>query len=111
MSNDILGLTGKVALVTGASRGIGKSVAEILGEYGASVAVNYVHNAESASKVVSSVQRCGGKALAIQADVSKINEAERLVKETVEQFGRIDFLICNAGIWQGDAVESISEEL
>lgn len=111
MSNDILGLAGKVALVTGASRGIGKAVAEILAEHGASVAVNYVHDAESAANVVASIKSRGGKALAIQADVSKVTEAEKLVKETVEQFGRIDFLVCNAGIWQGDAVESISEEL
>ncbi|PYS73624.1 MAG: 3-oxoacyl-ACP reductase FabG [Acidobacteria bacterium] len=111
MSNDILGLAGKVALVTGASRGIGKAVAEIFAEHGAAVAVNYIHDAGSAANVVASLQRRGGKAIAIQADVSKVADAERLVKETVEQFGRIDFLVCNAGIWQGDAVESISEEL
>ena len=111
MSNDILGLAGKVALVTGASRGIGKSVAEIFAEHGASVAVNYVHDAASAANVVESVERRGGKALAIQADVSKVADAETLVKKTVEHFGRIDFLVCNAGIWNGDAVESISEEL
>jgi len=111
MSNDILGLNGKVALITGASRGIGKAVAEILAEHGASVAVNYVHDAESAANVVASIKSRGGKALAIKADVSKVADAETLVKETVEQFGRIDFVVCNAGIWKGDAVESISEEL
>jgi len=111
MSNDILGLVGKVALVTGGSRGIGRAVAEIFAEHGASVAINYVHDANAASTVVANAEKRGVKAVAIQADVSKVAEADRLVKETVERLGRLDFVICNAGIWEGDAVEAISEEL
>jgi 3-oxoacyl-[acyl-carrier protein] reductase len=111
MSNDILGLAGKVALVTGGSRGIGRAVAEIFAEHGASVAINYVHDANAASTVVTTAEKRGVKAVAIQADVSKVAEADRLVKETVERLGRIDFVICNAGIWEGDTVEAISEEL
>jgi NAD(P)-dependent dehydrogenase (short-subunit alcohol dehydrogenase family) len=111
VSNDILGLSGKVALITGASRGIGKAVAEILAAQGAHVAINYVHDGKAAANVVAEAEKHGIKAVAIQADVSKVAEADRLVKETVEHFGRLDFLVCNAGIWKGQPVESISEEL
>ncbi len=111
VSNDILGLIGKVALITGASRGIGKVVAEVLAAQGAHVAINYVNDDKAALSVVANAETSGVKAIAVQADVSKVAEADRLVKETVEHFGRLDFLICNAGIWKGEAVESISEEL
>ena len=106
-----LGLADRVALVTGGSRGIGKAVVELLASFGAHVVVNYVKDEESATDTVSIARTHGVKALAIQADVSQINEAERLLQQTVEHFGRVDFLICNAGIWEGGPVESISEEL
>jgi 3-oxoacyl-[acyl-carrier protein] reductase len=109
--NDILGLTGKVALVTGASRGIGRSVVELFASLGAHVAVNYARDVEAANEVVNDAKAKGVNAIAIQGDVSQLGEAERVVEETLEQLGRIDFLICNAGIWEGNAVESISEEL
>jgi 3-oxoacyl-[acyl-carrier protein] reductase len=109
--NDILGLAGKVALVTGASRGIGRSVVELFAELGASVAVNYVRDVEAANEAVAKAKTRGIKAVAIQGDVSTLEDGSRVVKETLEHFGRLDFLICNAGIWEGDAVESISEEL
>jgi 3-oxoacyl-[acyl-carrier protein] reductase len=106
-----LGLTDRVALVTGGSRGIGKAVVELFASLGAHVVVNYVKDEQSAADTVSIARSVGVKALAIQADVSRIDEAERLIQQAVEHFGRIDFLICNAGIWEGGPVESISEEL
>jgi 3-oxoacyl-[acyl-carrier protein] reductase len=106
-----LGVAGRVALVTGGSRGIGKAVVELLASLGAHVVVNYVKDEDAAASTVNFAQAHGVKALAIQADVARLVEAERLVKETVEHFGRLDFLICNAGIWEGGPVESISEEL
>ena len=106
-----LGLTDRVALVTGGSRGIGKAVIELLASFGAHVVVNYVKDEESAGDTVSIARTIGVEALAIQADVSRVDEAERLLQQTVEHFNRIDFLICNAGIWEGGPVESISEEL
>ncbi|HEU4769854.1 MAG TPA: 3-oxoacyl-ACP reductase family protein [Pyrinomonadaceae bacterium] len=111
MKSDDLGLADRVALVTGGSRGIGKSVVLLLASYGAKVVVNYVSDEQSAAATVAEAREYGAEALAIQADVSKVAEGERVVRETVEQFGRIDFLICNAGIWEGAAVESIPEEL
>ncbi len=106
-----LGLADRVAIVTGGSRGIGKAVVELLASCGAHVVVNYVRDEEAAAATVNLAQSQGIKAKAIQADVSQLREAERLVQETVEHFGRVDLLICNAGIWEGAGVESISEEL
>ncbi|HEY6803543.1 MAG TPA: 3-oxoacyl-ACP reductase family protein [Pyrinomonadaceae bacterium] len=111
MDNDTLGLANKVALVTGASRGIGRAVVDLFASLGTNVAVNYVHDAEAANKAIEAAETKGIKAFAIQGDISKLDEGERVVKETHEHFGRLDFLICNAGIWEGDSVEAISEEL
>src|SRR6185369_17470328 len=108
---NVLGLEDRVAIVTGGSRGIGKAVVELLASWGAHVVVNYVRGADAAGATVNLAESLGVKAIAIQADVSRLDEAERLVKETVEHFGRVDFLICNAGIWVGAGVEPISEEL
>lgn len=106
-----LGLANKVAIVTGGSRGIGKAVISMLASLGAHVVVNYVRDETAATATVNLAQSHNVKAIAIQADVSKLDDAERLLQETVEHFGRVDFLICNAGIWEGAPVESISEEL
>jgi 3-oxoacyl-[acyl-carrier protein] reductase len=106
-----LGLADRVAIVTGGSRGIGKAVVSLLAACGTHVVVNYLKDEAAATAVVNLAQGCGVKAVAIRADVSKLNDAERLLDQTVEHFGRIDFLICNAGIWEGGPVESISEEL
>jgi len=106
-----LGLAGRVAIVTGGSRGIGKAVVELLASYGAHVVVNYVRDEDTAAATVNLAQSHGVNAIAIQADVSQLDQAERLVQETVQHFGRVDFLVCNAGIWEGAGVESISEEL
>jgi len=106
-----LGLADRVALVTGGSRGIGKAVVSLLASSGTHVAVNYVRDREAAAATERIARAYGVKAVAIQADVSQVVEAERLVQQTVEQLGRIDFLICNAGVWEGAAVDSLSEEL
>ena len=108
---NVLGLEDRIAIVTGGSRGIGRAVVELLASWGAHVVVNYVSDADAAAATVNLAQSHGVQAMAIQADVSQLDHAERLVKETVEHFGRVDFLICNAGIWVGAGVESISEEL
>ena len=107
----VLGLADRVALVTGGSRGIGKAVVALFASQGAHVAVNYVRDEEAAVTTVELARSQGVRALAIQADVSLIREADRLLEQTVEHFGKLDFLICNAGIWDGGPVESISEEL
>lgn len=106
-----LGLTGRVAIVTGGSRGIGKAVVELLASCGAHVVVNYSRDEDAAAAAVNLAHSHGVKAIAVRANVARIDEAERLVQETVEHFGRVDFLICNAGIWKGAPVESLSEEL
>ena len=106
-----MGLADRVALVTGGSRGIGKAVVLLLASHGAKVVVNYVSDEASAAATVDEARARGGDAVAIQGDVSSLAEGERVVKETVERFQRIDFLICNAGIWEGAAVESMPEAL
>ena len=106
-----LDINGRVAMVTGGSRGIGRATVECLAELGAQIVVNYLHDEEAALEVVREVEDKGGRALAVQADVRDVKEAERLVGKTVENFGRVDFLICNAGIWEGTSVEEITEEL
>jgi 3-oxoacyl-[acyl-carrier protein] reductase len=104
-------MDGRVALVTGGSRGIGRAVVELMASLGANVVLNYARDKESADTVARSAASKGVETLTIQADVSKLAEAEALVQQTVKRFDRLDFLICNAGIWKGEPVESISEEL
>jgi 3-oxoacyl-[acyl-carrier protein] reductase len=106
-----LNLAGRAGLVTGGSRGIGRAVVELLATLGADVAINYVHDEAAATSAVAVAQQKGVKAIAIRADVSKLSDSDHLVKETVRQLGRLDFVICNAGIWEGKSVEQISEEL
>jgi 3-oxoacyl-[acyl-carrier protein] reductase len=90
-------LEGRVALVTGGSRGIGRAVALELARGGASIVVNYNSNSGAADGVVSAVEASGGKARAIQADVSDYAQAEKLIKDTVEAFGNLDIVVNNAG--------------
>jgi 3-oxoacyl-[acyl-carrier protein] reductase len=109
--SDDLGLADRVALVTGGSRGIDKAVVTLLASYRAKIVVNYMSDEQAAAETVAEARALGTEAFAIQADVSRLSEGERLVHETVEHFKRIDFLICNAGIWQGAPVESMPEDL
>src|SRR5215204_2808979 len=91
-------LSGKVALVTGASRGIGRGIAEAFGTAGASVAVNYRTGASAAEEVVASIRSFGQEAITVQADVAEEDDVDRMVATVLEQFGRIDVLVNNAGI-------------
>jgi 3-oxoacyl-[acyl-carrier protein] reductase len=109
--NDKLGLADRVALVTGGSRGIGKAVVELFASCGAHVVVNYVRDEAAAAATVKLAEAYDVKAVALRADVSQLDQAEQLLQQTVEHLGRLDFLICNAGIWEGAPVEAISEEL
>ena len=111
MQSGSLGLAGKVAIVTGGSRGIGRAVVDLLSSFGTKIAINYLRDEQAATAAMNLARERGAEALAIQADVSQLSQAERLVNETLERFGRIDFLVCNAGIWEGGPVESIAEEL
>ncbi|HUA67683.1 MAG TPA: SDR family oxidoreductase [Candidatus Saccharimonadales bacterium] len=102
-------LKGKVALVTGASRGIGRAIAERLGRDGAAVVVNYASNADEASKVVAQIESSGGKACAIQADVGRVPDVVRLFDETIARFGKLDILVNNAGIMFAKPVSAVTE--
>lgn len=102
-------LKGKVALVTGASRGIGRSIAERLAKAGASVTVNYANSAQEAEKLVADIKSAGGNAIAIQADVARVPEIVRLFDETIKQFRKLDILVNNAGIMFNKPVSNISE--
>lgn len=104
-------LYGKVAIVTGASRGIGRQVAIQLAQSGAKVAVNYSSNQEKADEVVMTIKKFGGQAVAIQADVSKVSEVTALFSKTLEGFGRVDILVNNAGIMENYAIADVTEEI
>ena len=104
-------LSGRVAIVTGGSRGIGRAVVERLSQLGSNLIVNYVNDHEAAAAIVNSAKRNGVSAISVKADISRLEEAEYLVKASIEHFGRIDILVCNAGIWKGAPVEDITEEL
>lgn len=111
MSTSAHPLAGKVALVTGASRGIGASVARRLAADGAAVVVNYANSARAAETIVNEINAKGpGKAIAIRADVSNVQEGKRLVDETFKQLGALDILILNAGFMDLHTLEHITEE-
>jgi len=103
-------LAGKVAVVTGASKGIGASIAEHLAREGASMVVNYASSKAGADGVVKRIQAKGGKAVAIQADVSNAADIKRLFAETKAAYGKVDILINNAGIYEFSPIEAITEE-
>jgi 3-oxoacyl-[acyl-carrier protein] reductase len=102
-------LKGKVALVTGSSRGIGRAIVERLARGGAAVAVNYSSSADEAQKVVNEIKSAGGNAFAIKANVGKISEITRLFDETISHFGKLDILVNNAGIMFTKLVSETSE--
>lgn len=103
-------LENKVAIVTGASKGIGASIAIHLAAEGAAVVVNYSSSREGADKVVAEITAKGGKAIAVKADVSKKAEIETLVAETKKAYGRLDILVNNAGVYEFAPLEAITEE-
>lgn len=102
-------LTGKVAIVTGASKGIGAGIAKSFGAEGASVVVNYASSREGADKVVGEITGKGGKAVAVQADVSKSADVKRLFAETKKAFGAFDVLVNNAGVFEFEPLEAVTE--
>ncbi len=103
-------LKDKVALVTGASRGLGKAIAVQLASDGAQVVVNYATSSDKAAEVVSTIQSGGGKALAMQGDVSNLEEVEKMVDTIYEQFGHIDILVNNAGVTRDELLISMERE-
>lgn len=102
---------GKTAIVTGASRGVGRATALRLAEAGANVVVNYLNAAEKAENVVALCKELGGEAIAVQGDTSDWTAAHNLAKAALDKFGRIDLLVLNAGIWEGAPIEDMSEEV
>lgn len=96
--------TDRVAVVTGGSRGIGRAIALELGKHGASVVVNYQKNADAASAVVTAVLEAGGKAIAVQADVSQEHDANALIKAAIDTYGKIDILVNNAGVTRDNVI-------
>jgi len=103
-------LAGKVAVVTGASKGIGASIARHLAAEGAAIVVNYASSQEGANKVVAEITAAGGRAVAVKANVGKKAEIEALFAETKKQFGKLDILVNNAGVYQFGALDEITEE-
>ncbi|MEH2125218.1 SDR family NAD(P)-dependent oxidoreductase [Nostoc sp.] len=103
-------LEGKIAVVTGASKGIGASIAKHLAAEGAAVVVNYSSSKEGADRVVAEILSEGGKAIALQANVAKKAEIEHLFAETQQVFGKLDILVNNAGIYEFSPIEDITEE-
>jgi 3-oxoacyl-[acyl-carrier protein] reductase len=101
---------GKVAQVTGASRGIGRAIAVRLAQDGAAVVVNYTGSQQAAQETVAAIEATGGRAIAVQADVGKRADVERLFDETLQHFGRLDLLINNAGIMFNKPVAEVTEE-
>jgi 3-oxoacyl-[acyl-carrier protein] reductase len=104
-------LAGKVALVTGSSRGIGRAVARTLADAGADVVVNYKKSRELAESLAAEIGKAGGRAVAVGADVSEPAGARALVDRAVAAFGTIDILVNNAGAWTGAAIEEMSDRL
>src|SRR5437763_14155175 len=103
-------LAGKVAVVTGASKGIGASIAQHLAAEGAAVVVNYASSKQGAERVVGEIAAKGGKAIAVQADVAKQADIERLFSEAKKAFGKLDNLVNNAGIYEFAPLENVTAE-
>lgn len=103
-------LQGKVAVVTGASKGIGAGIAKALAEQGASVIVNYASSKEGADRVVAEIKQKDGKAVAIQGDVSKADDVKRLFEEANKAFGSLDILVNNAGVYKFGTIEELTPQ-
>src|SRR6266850_488388 len=102
-------LNGKVVLISGASRGIGAATAIRFAEQGAHLALNYFRHEAEAANVAERARSLGVRAVAIQADVSRFEDVRALFKRTLDEFGRVDIVVANAGIWTGDAVDDLDE--
>src|SRR6202051_1961530 len=103
-------LVGKVAVVTGASKGIGAGIAKQLAAEGAAVVVNYASSKSDADKVIDEIAKAGGKAVAVQGSVAKKAEVERLFAEAEKAFGKIDILVNNAGVYEFMPLEDVTEQ-
>ena len=103
-------LKNKVAVVTGASKGIGAAIAKALASEGASVVVNYSSSKEGADRVVADITAKGGKAVAVQGDVSKAKDVDRIFAETKKQFGALDVLVNNAGVYEFSPIGEVTED-
>ena len=103
-------LTGKVAVVTGASKGIGAGIAKALAAEGASVIVNYASSQAGADKVVDEISKAGGQAVAVGGDVSKAADAQGLIEAAITHYGRLDVLVNNSGVYEFAPIENITEE-
>jgi 3-oxoacyl-[acyl-carrier protein] reductase len=106
----LIDLGGEVALVTGASRGIGRAIALRLAQLGAKVAVNYFKSTDAANQVVEAIKADGGQALAVQGDVGKFEEAQRVIKATTDAFGRLDIVVNNAGTTRDNLLALMKEQ-
>jgi 3-oxoacyl-[acyl-carrier protein] reductase len=104
-------LDGKVALVTGSSRGLGKAIALELARKGCDVAVNYRAQEKLAGEVVDQIESIGGRAVALKADIGDHDQCVRLVKDTARELGRLDILVNNAGVWRGARVEDVPVDM
>jgi 3-oxoacyl-[acyl-carrier protein] reductase len=103
-------LAGKVAVVTGASKGIGAAIAKSLAAEGASVVVNYASSKSGATTVVDSINAAGGKAVAVGGDVSKATEAQGIIDAAIKNYGRLDILVNNSGVYEFSPIEDITED-
>src|SRR4030088_2049055 len=103
-------LSGKTAIVTGASKGIGAGIARALAAEGASVVVNYLSSKAGADKIVDEIDKAGGKAVAVRGDVSKTADAQGIIDAAVKNYGRLDILVNNSGVYEFGAIEEVTEE-
>jgi len=103
-------LSGKVAVVTGASKGIGAGIAKALAHEGAAVVVNYASSKDGADKVVDAITKDGGKAIAVGGDVTKLSDANGIIDAAIKNYGRLDIVVNNSGVYEFSPVEEITEE-
>ncbi len=101
----------KVAVVTGGSRGIGRAAIECFAKLGSHVVVNYLSDESAAAETVRAAEASGVNAIAVKADISALDQATLLIEKTMDRFGKIDFLVCNAGIWEGGSIDEMSEQV
>ncbi len=106
-----LTLANKVAIVTGASRGIGRAIAKVLSDEGAHVAINYINSEKDAQSLLEEIEKSGQKAILVQADVSKKVEVDKMVKNVMDEFGTVDILVNNAGLHYTLDLFEITEEM